>query len=133
MDRMLVLRLLVVLGCASLFAADKKNIDAAALFGDWTGTSLCQVRPSPCHDEQVVFRLSHPRPGKINVQADKMVNGKAVPMGGDDWSYDPVSRVLSWESPRGTWKLTVDGDDINGTLVTRDNVIFRKVRLHRLQ
>src|SRR5437588_13074976 len=107
MDRMLVLRLLVVLGCASLFAGDKKNIDAAALVGDWTGTSLYQVRPSPCHDEQVVFRLSHPRQGKINVQADKMVNGKAVTMGADDCSYDPVSRVLSWVSPRGTWKCTV--------------------------
>jgi len=130
---MLVLQWLVVLGCAPLFAADKKNVDAAALVGDWTGTSLCQVKPSPCHDEQVVLRLSHPRQGKINVQADKMVSGKAVTMGADDWSYDSVSRVLSWESPRGTWKLIVDGDEINGTLITRDNVIFRKVHLHRLQ
>jgi len=75
--------------------------------------------------------LSHPEKDKIRLQADKIVDGKAVTMGVEDWFYDSASQVLIWEMPRGTWKLTVDGDEMNGTLITRDNVVFRKVHLHR--
>ena len=131
MNRILLASLLIVLSCATAFAVDKRRVDVADLVGDWSGTSLCQVKPSPCHDEQVVFRLSHPQKGTITVQADKIVDGKPVTMGVGDWSYDPVSQALSWEIPRGTWKLVVDGDDMSGTLITRDNVVFRKVHLRR--
>jgi hypothetical protein len=26
--------------------------------GTWEGTSLCQIKPSPCHDEHVVYRFA---------------------------------------------------------------------------
>ena len=51
------------------------------LVGDWSGASLCQVNPSPCHDENVVFRFSNPHEDKITVRADKIVDGKPVTMG----------------------------------------------------
>jgi hypothetical protein len=28
------------------------------LIGTWKGTSICQVKNSPCHDEVVVYRIS---------------------------------------------------------------------------
>lgn len=101
------------------------------LAGNWTGTSLCQVRPSPCHDENVVFRFSKPQGDKISVQADKLVDGKAVTMGVSEWTYDKSSGKLIWEMPRGTWKLVVDGDTIDGTLIVPNNVVFRKIHLNR--
>lgn len=101
------------------------------LVGNWTGTSLCQVRPSACHDEDVVFRFSKPRGDKITMQADKLVEGKAVTMGVSEWTYERATGTLTWEMPRGTWKLVVDGDTINGTLIVPENVVFRKVHLKK--
>ena len=101
------------------------------LVGNWTGTSLCQVRPSPCHDEDVIFRFSKPQGDKITVQADKLVDGKAVTMGVSEWTYERSSGTLTWQTPRGTWKLVVEGDAMNGTLVVPENVLFRKVHLKR--
>lgn len=131
MNRNLFVGLLLMLTFVAGVAAEKKDTTVANLVGDWSGTSLCQVRPSACNDEQVVFRLSHPQNNKIRLQADKIVDGKSVTMGVSDWSYDSASQALTWEIPRGTWKLVVTGDEMNGTLTTRDNVVFRKIHLHR--
>lgn len=131
MNRNVSVCLLLMLTSVAGVAEEKKHANIANLVGDWSGTSLCQVRPSPCNDEQVVFRLSHPQTNRIYLQADKIVDGKPVTMGAGDWSYDSVSQALTWEIPRGTWKLVVAGDEMNGTLVTRDNVVFRKIHLHR--
>ena len=131
MNRYAFSGLLLMLTCVTGVSAGKKRVAIADLVGDWSGTSLCQVKPSPCHDEQVVLRLSHPQQEKIRVQGDKIVDGKAVTMGVDDWSYDAISQALICDIPRGTWKLIVDGDEMNGTLITRDNVLLRKVHLHR--
>lgn len=101
------------------------------LVGTWTGTSLCQVRPSPCHDEDVVFRFSKPHEDKITIQADKIVDGKPVTMGVSEWTYKKSDQALTWEMPRGKWKLVVNGDTIDGTLVVPDNVVFRKIHLKK--
>lgn len=101
------------------------------LVGEWSGTSLCQVKTSPCHDEDVIYRISKPHEDKISIQADKIVDGKSVTMGVSDWIYDKSSGTLSWEMPRGTWKLVVNGDTMDGTLIVPDKVLFRKVHLKR--
>lgn len=101
------------------------------LVGDWSGTSLCQVKPSACHDETVVYHLSNPHDDKITIQADKIVDGKPVTMGTSEWTYERSAHSLSWQMPRGTWKLVIDGDILEGTLTGTDNVVFRKVRLRR--
>jgi len=31
---------------------------ADPISGTWEGTSLCQVKPSPCHDEHVIYRVT---------------------------------------------------------------------------
>lgn len=101
------------------------------LVGDWNGTSLCQVRPSACNDEHVVFHFSDPRAGKITVMADKIVDGKLVNMGSGVWTYDESTRTLTWKMPRGVWKLAVGGDSMDGTLTRPDKVVFRQVHLRK--
>lgn len=103
----------------------------SALVGDWSGTSLCQVEPSSCHDENVVFRVSNPHEDKITIQADKIVDGKALTMGVGEWTYDQSTGALTWHIPRGDWKLIVDDNTMDGTLIVPDNVVFRKVHLKR--
>ena len=131
MNRYGLAALLLMMVCVPGLATNKKRVEISDLAGEWSGTSLCQVKLSPCHDEQVVFRLSNAKKDKIQLQADKIIDGKAVTMGVDDWSYDSTSQALTLEIARGTWKLIVDGDEMNGTLITRDNLVFRKVHVHR--
>ena len=105
--------------------------DIASLVGDWNGTSVCQVRPSACNDEHVVFHFSNPQGDKITVAADKIVDGKVVSMGSEVATYERSARTLRWQIPRGVWKLAVEGDRMDGTLVGPDNVVFRKVHLRK--
>lgn len=39
-----------------------KSVTAQSFEGVWNGTSLCQVKNSPCHDEIVVYHISKERP-----------------------------------------------------------------------
>lgn len=108
-----------------------KAPEISELVGDWNGTSACQVKPSPCHDETVVYHLSNPHENKITIQADKIVDGKPINMGAGEWTYDKSTRTLRCEIPQGTWKLVVTGDAMDGTLTVPDNVVFRKVHVSR--
>lgn len=101
------------------------------LVGDWSGTSICQVKPSACHDEKVVYHLSGPHENKIKIQADKIVDGKPVNMGASEWTYDKPTRTLKWQIPQGTWQLVVNGNAMEGTLTAPDSIVFRKVHLSR--
>jgi len=128
------MKLFVVLGGLIVYvvqAATASPPRISALVGNWSGTSLCQVKPSPCHDENVVFRFSNPHEDKVTVQADKIVDGKAVTMGSGEWAYDQSTGTLIWHIPRGNWKLIVDGNTMNGILTVPDNVVFRKIHLQR--
>jgi hypothetical protein len=124
-----LLALLAILAGAS---SDAPRLpDTTELVGDWNGASLCQVKPSACHDETVVYHLSNAHDDKVTVQADKIVDGKAVTMGTGEWTYDKPTHALIWQMPRGTWKLVIDGETMEGTLTEPDKVVFRKVRLRR--
>ena len=132
---MKTLTLIAVLGLTTLSfgwsSSGKQAGNIAYLVGDWSGTSLCQVRPSACNDERVVFHFSNPQANNITVAADKIVDGKMVNMGSGLWTYDQSAGTLEWQIPQGVWKLAVEGDLMDGTLVVPDNVIFRKVHLRR--
>ena len=54
-----------------------KTVMAQSFEGIWKGTSLCQIKNSPCHDEIVVYHISRDSTGKsYEVIANKIVNGK---------------------------------------------------------
>lgn len=59
-----------------------KSVTAQSFEGVWKGTSLCQVKNSPCQDEIIVYHISKGSTGKsYDVIANKIVNGKEENMG----------------------------------------------------
>ena len=92
------------------------------LVGTWRGTSTCtDLTAAPgCHDETVVYDFTlGAKPGTIVWKADKVVDGKRVPMGEMDLTYDAGGKCWSAEfkSARvhSVWCLVVEGTHMTGT------------------
>jgi hypothetical protein len=120
---------LLSLGTLASFA-QKTN----AILGKWKGESLCTVKPSPCHDEIVVYEITAPagKNGMFVWKADKIVNGVQENMGSLDCSYAADTRVLTCDLPnKAVWSLTVQGDSMTGTLRQADGTLYRKVSAKR--
>ncbi len=124
----------------SLCACAQKKTDIDGLLGDWTGESKCVGSNPYCHDEIVVYHLtrSQKEPGKINLAADKIVNGKPDPMGEFEMTFDPEKMTLTGEftiprtGGKGVWLFTVNGDKMDGTLTAfPENEVGRKVHVER--
>jgi hypothetical protein len=128
-----VLVVVCALGEASAGPADE-------IVGTWRGTSACvdrEAAPS-CTDEQVIYEIvARPgQPGSVTVNADKVVDGKRVPMGPLDFNYEAESR--SWTSELKTtrtqalWRLSVSGTTISGTLtLLPSKAVVRRVDLRK--
>jgi hypothetical protein len=69
------------------------------------------------------------RPDVVVIQADKIVDGKAVTMGTGEWQYEQARHRLEWRSPRQVWELNVAGNRIEGALTMSDKTVFRKMTL----
>ncbi len=133
------LLLSLVLGF-SLSACAQKKASIDDLLGDWTGESKCVGSNPYCHDEVVVYHLtrSQKEPGKINLSADKIVNGKPDFMGEFDMTFDAEKMTLTAEfdikrtGGKGVWLFKIDGDKMDGTLTALpENEIGRKVHVER--
>jgi hypothetical protein len=106
--------------------------DDAAFIGIWKGESLCQVKDSPCNDEKVVYTIARAKESaKVNIRADKIVDGRPVTMGVGDWDYDKEKNTLTLVIPRGVWKLTINGNKIAGILTLSDKTIYRRMWLKK--
>jgi len=111
----------------------------AALAGTWTGTSICVDGRPACKNEIVVYRFI-PVDGKSTVfhqLADKIIEGKRVPMGALDYEYDDSLGTLECEfqihSTHGIWSYTVKGDTMTGQLnILPGGNKVRDVNVHRV-
>jgi hypothetical protein len=106
-----------------------KNVIAQTFEGIWKGTSLCQVKNSPCHNEMVVYHISKDSNGKsYKMQANKIVNGKEADMGIISFTYDPQQKAfISVDSEANArWEFKITGDSMKGTLMLQGN-LFRIV------
>ena len=56
--------------------------------GTWEGTSLCQIKPSPCHDEHVIYRIKTTGQRSYSIDAYKVVGGQEQYMGPLDMLLD---------------------------------------------
>ncbi len=114
------------------FYAQNKFIQSDSLTGTWKGTSICQVKNSPCHDEIAVYHIL--KTGKENVfqfVMNKIVNGKEEEMGIINYLYDPTLHTFtSTDSAIAIWKFEVNGRLMNGTLFYK-NVLYRVIRLKK--
>jgi len=94
--------------------------------GVWRGTSRCLVRPSPCNDEVVVYRIA--REGAADsllVDGRKIVNGREDEMGVLGCRLNPSNAQLTCIIPNGAWRFTVRGDSMIGELRLPDSTTFR--------
>ena len=117
-----------------------QKITAESLYGDWTGESKCVGSNPYCHDEIVVYHLSQSKqdPSKINLSANKIVNGKPEFMGEFEMTFDAQKATLTAEfaikrtGGKGVWLFHIDGDKMDGTLtVFPENEVGRKVSVTR--
>jgi hypothetical protein len=109
------------------------NIAAAqVLEGNWKGTSLCQIKSSPCHDEVVVYHISKDGNNSYRINADKIIKGKEIDMGTLVFSFDPQLNILylvdSIQQIR--WQFKVVGKEMHGTLSSNGR-IYRIVELKK--
>lgn len=126
-----VLCVIVAAIAAQLVLADTKPADpvaaekAAAKFrGTWTGKSICVGDHPGCTSETVVYRFVPftAAPWQVRCLADKIVEGKRLPMGALMFQYDDKTRGLRCEftTPnsklRAVWSFELEGDSLNGDL-----------------
>src|SRR5260221_1092960 len=111
--------------------------DTGAPLGTWRGTSLCTVKPSACNDETVVYHVTRAAGGGANdlsIQADKIVDGKALDMGTLPCTWDGPRIVLTCPTGRGVFRYQIDGDGkkLTGTLTRADGTLFRKIAADKI-
>ena len=102
-----------------------KTVTAQSFEGVWKGTSLCQIKNSPCHDEIVVYHISKDSTGKsYEVIANKIVDGKEDYMGTIPFTYDDKQKVfVSVDSVRNArWEFKITGSVMKGTLMYKGDL-----------
>ena len=100
------------------------------LIGTWKGTSICQIKNSPCHDETVVYHISkNTGVDTFYINASKIVNGVEEEMGILPFIYNKKTNQLT-STAYGTWTLNIEGTKLEGTLFVRGD-LYRKILLRK--
>ena len=126
--------------CLLLAAVGAEAAKASeSILGTWRGTSTCVNREAApaCNDEQVVYEITAiaGAPDRVTVKADKIVDGKRVPMGGMDFTREGEGVWgTEFETPRlrARWQLAVAGTAMNGTMMLLPSkTVVRRMKLKR--
>ena len=100
------------------------------LIGTWKGTSLCQIKPSSCHDETVVYHISkHTGVDTFYVNANKIVNGIEEEMGILPFTYDSKTNQLI-STAYGIWTFNMERGKLEGTLIYQKK-LYRKIKVYK--
>ena len=105
--------------------------------GTWEGTSLCQIKPSPCHDEHVVYKIKTMGPRSYRIEAYKVVGGQEQYMGPLDVKLDASGLHLDGSSTdrSGTvhpWLFTIKGKHMSGKALTGPGgQVFRLIEVDK--
>ena len=122
---------IVVLAAACLLphgAFAQAPAPAPSPVGVWRGTSVCRVRPSPCNDETVVYRITRANASdSLSLDGRRIVNGQEVEMGVLVCRLDASGARVTCTIPHGVWHFAVRGDSLVGELRSPDNTKFRDV------
>ena len=129
--------IIVALAAACLLARGAfAQVPAAASnpAGVWRGTSLCRVRPSPCKDEIVVYRITRVNANdSLSIDARKIVNGQEEEMGVLGCRAAASGSQVTCTMSNGVWRFTIRGDSLVGELRLPDNRKYRDVSTTRLR
>jgi hypothetical protein len=100
--------------------------------GVWRGKSLCRVRPSPCKDEIVVYRITRVNASdSLSIDARKIVNGQEEEMGVLGCRSAASGAQVTCTMPNGVWRFTIRGDSLVGELRLPDNKKYRDISTAR--
>ena len=118
-----------MIAAAFLLAAASSDL----IVGTWEGTSLCQVKPSPCHDEHVVYHISSLAKGGYQIAGYKVVGGQEQFMGNVDIALDRNNGNLSGSTidrsgRSSSWNFVRQGNHMSGRL-TSDGALFRLIEV----
>jgi hypothetical protein len=105
--------------------------DDSLLVGTWKGTSVCQVKPSACHDEIAIYHITMgAKPNTYHMQMNKMVNEMEEEMGPLDYDFDATKQILSCQDHQHNtaWNFKVSNSRMDGTL-TYNHQIYRIIKL----
>src|SRR5215468_9706906 len=124
--------LVIVLGFMMFQLSGLAQMDTL-LIGSWKGSSLCQIKSSPCHDEQVVYHITRTeKSNEYNVLMNKIVNGSEEEMGTILFTFVPSTNELSaMPKPNATWKFMVRGKNMEGTLYYNGE-LYRKISAKKI-
>lgn len=126
-----ILVALVALGVLARRGAAQAVADGNPV-GVWRGTSLCQVRPSPCNDEIVVDRITRAKGSdSLSMDARKIVRGREEEMGVLPCRFDARSASFTCSLAKGVWRFAVRGDSLTGEAILSDGTRYREVRAAR--
>ena len=106
---------------------------ADPISGTWEGSSLCQVKPSPCHDEHVIYRFAPTGAGHYKLDAYKVVNGQELFMGAMDLAFESARGELhgTIEGRRGSsdFRLTLKSNHLSGRMTLGDRTLYRLIEV----
>ncbi|HEV3224980.1 MAG TPA: hypothetical protein VGZ90_19020, partial [Puia sp.] len=92
--------------------------------GDWSGTSICQIKNSGCQDEQAYYRITKTKTPLIyKVTGYKIVKNDSLNMGTLDFNYDKQSHSLSCTTQNGIFTFVITGKNMDGELRTHDKIL----------
>jgi len=127
-------KLLLIVVCTIAFInlqAQAKENSRDNFIGKWKGTSICQLKNSPCHDEIVVYYISRGNtPDSCIIQANKIVNGVEEEMGPLPCVYNRKTNELSSTAYNSLWNFKLVDGKIEGTLIHKGN-LYRIISLMR--
>lgn len=137
--RFATLQIMMVTCAALAYPSISRAAESERLMGTWRGTSVCtdRVAAPACKDETVIYDFTaRAKPESVHWKADKVVEGKRLPMGEFDLVYSPSDSCWRAEitTPRVkvVWCLAVDGAALTGTaILLPGKQIVRKVEARK--
>ena len=126
----LVYFFILCFGCNSSPAQKGPGKADTLLIGTWKGSSICQLKNSPCHDETNVYHISKNKADDtFYVDAGKIVDGVEESMGVLPFIYNDKTNQFT-STAHGIWTFNVEGDKLEGTLLVNGD-LYRKIMLKK--
>ena len=118
--------------CFSFLHCSSQTVESridSLLIGTWTGSSICQIKNSPCHDENVVYRISKTERDSFNIQMKKMVNGQEEEIGPLPCKLIKTNQLVS-TAYNGIWTFILQEGKLEGELIYRGD-LYRKISVEK--
>ena len=120
--------LTLLLSCTIAKGQNKPSVDSL-LTGVWQGTSICQVKNSPCHDEIVVYHISRStKPNTFVILMNKIVKNKEEEMGTLTCRLNRKTNELTSKEYNAVWTFLLSDRKLSGSLYVH-NALYRVIEV----